>query len=111
MSLVAESLRFLGQSTAISDRKLREQMQYEIKRLHATLGITFVYVTHDQEEALILSDRVAVMTTRPSKIGETLAIDLPRSRDQLATRGAPRFLELRQHLYGEVRRQPAGANR
>ncbi len=43
------------------DKKLREEMQFEIKRLHATLGITFVYVTHDQHEALIMSDRVAVM--------------------------------------------------
>jgi len=74
-------------------------------------ALTVVLVTHDVEEAVYLSDRVAVMTTRPSKIGETLAIDLPRPRDQLATRGAPRFLELRQHLYGEVRRQPAGARR
>jgi putative spermidine/putrescine transport system ATP-binding protein len=43
------------------DRQLREQMQYEIKQLHASLGITIVYVTHDQEEALIMSDRVAVL--------------------------------------------------
>src|SRR6185295_3618005 len=43
------------------DRQLREQMQYEIKQLHGALGVTVVYVTHDQEEALILSDRVAVL--------------------------------------------------
>ncbi|PYM59890.1 MAG: polyamine ABC transporter ATP-binding protein [Candidatus Rokuibacteriota bacterium] len=43
------------------DRKLREQMQLEIKRIHRTLGLTVLYVTHDQEEALILSDRIAVM--------------------------------------------------
>jgi spermidine/putrescine ABC transporter ATP-binding subunit len=43
------------------DRKLRLQMQIEIKRLQERLGFTTVYVTHDQEEALILSDRIAVM--------------------------------------------------
>jgi len=43
------------------DRKLREQMQLEIKRLQQLLGLTAIYVTHDQEEALILSDRIAIM--------------------------------------------------
>ena len=42
------------------DRKLREQMQLEIMRLHRELGISVVYVTHDQEEALVMSDRIAV---------------------------------------------------
>ncbi len=43
------------------DRKLREQMQLEIKRIQKSLGLTIIYVTHDQEEALILSDRIAIM--------------------------------------------------
>jgi spermidine/putrescine ABC transporter ATP-binding subunit len=43
------------------DKQLRERMQLELRRLHAELGITFVYVTHDQEEALTMSDRIAVM--------------------------------------------------
>jgi putative spermidine/putrescine transport system ATP-binding protein len=43
------------------DRALREQMKAEIRRLHRDLGITIVYVTHDQEEALTLSDRIALM--------------------------------------------------
>lgn len=43
------------------DLKLRKQMQIELKRLQRKLGITFVYVTHDQEEALAVSDRIAIM--------------------------------------------------
>jgi spermidine/putrescine ABC transporter ATP-binding subunit len=43
------------------DKQLRENLQLEIKRLHDRLGITFVYVTHDQREALVMSDRVSVM--------------------------------------------------
>ena len=43
------------------DKNLREQMQFELKRLHAELGITILFVTHDQEEALTLSDRIALM--------------------------------------------------
>jgi spermidine/putrescine ABC transporter ATP-binding subunit len=43
------------------DKQLRESLQLEMRRLHADLGITFIYVTHDQEEALTMSDRVAVL--------------------------------------------------
>jgi putative spermidine/putrescine transport system ATP-binding protein len=43
------------------DKKLREQMQIELRRLHARLGTTVIYVTHDQREALTLSDRIAVI--------------------------------------------------
>ncbi|HET7616063.1 MAG TPA: polyamine ABC transporter ATP-binding protein, partial [Bacillales bacterium] len=43
------------------DLKLRKQMQIELKRLQQSLGITFIYVTHDQEEALTMSDRIVVM--------------------------------------------------
>ena len=42
------------------DKQLREQMQYEIRRIHESLGVTVVYVTHDQSEALTMSDRIAV---------------------------------------------------
>ena len=51
----------LDEPLSALDRKMREQMQMELRRLQRQVGITFVLVTHDQEEALILSDRVAVM--------------------------------------------------
>src|SRR6266568_1324762 len=52
------------------DVKLRKQMQFELKRIQAELGTTFVYVTHDQEEALAMSDRIAVMNRgRVEQIG------------------------------------------
>ena len=44
------------------DLKLREEMQIELKRIQQEVGITFVYVTHDQEEALTMSDRIAVFS-------------------------------------------------
>ena len=44
------------------DKKLREQMQIELRQLQQQVGITFLFVTHDQEEALTLSDRIAVMS-------------------------------------------------
>ena len=42
------------------DRRLREELQYEIRRIHRDLGVTVLYVTHDQQEAMVMSDRVAV---------------------------------------------------
>ncbi len=54
------------------DLKLRQEMQSELKSLHTEVGITFVYVTHDQEEALTMSDRIGVMSE-----GNLLQVDTP----------------------------------
>jgi putative spermidine/putrescine transport system ATP-binding protein len=54
------------------DKNLREQMQDEIKRLHTDLGTTFLYVTHDQEEALNMSDRICLMS-----VGEIAQLGTP----------------------------------
>ena len=55
------------------DKKLREEMQIELKQLHRQLGVTTVYVTHDQREALTMSDRIAVIND-----GELAQIGTPR---------------------------------
>lgn len=55
------------------DKQLRETMQIELKALHAKLGATIIYVTHDQREALTMSDRIAVM-----KNGRLVQVDTPR---------------------------------
>jgi spermidine/putrescine transport system ATP-binding protein/putrescine transport system ATP-binding protein len=54
------------------DKKLREEMQLELRALQQSLGITFIFVTHDQEEAMTLSDRIAVMAD-----GKVLQTDTP----------------------------------
>jgi len=60
-SLVFEpNLVLMDEPLGALDKQLREQMQYEIKHIHENLGVTVVYVTHDQTEALTMSDRVAV---------------------------------------------------
>jgi spermidine/putrescine transport system ATP-binding protein len=55
------SVLLLDEPLGALDRKLRQEMQIELKLLQSQLGITFVFVTHDQEEALSMSDRIAVM--------------------------------------------------
>ena len=65
------------------DKKLRESLQLEIKSLHDQLGITVVYVTHDQEEALVMSDRIAVMN-----VGRIEQIDTPVELYERPQRGS-----------------------
>jgi putative spermidine/putrescine transport system ATP-binding protein len=66
------------------DKQLREHMQIELRRLHETLGMTTVYVTHDQREALTMSDRIAVLHR-----GRIVQVDTPK---RLYERPASRFV-------------------
>ena len=72
----------LDEPLSALDLKLRKEMQFELKRLQRETGITFVLVTHDQEEALAMSDRLAVMNTgRVQQVGTPEEVyDQPRNR-------------------------------
>ena len=84
-SLVLEpSLLLLDEPLGALDLKLREQMKIELKKLQADVGTTFMYITHDQSEALVMSDRVAVMNH-----GLFEQIDTPRN---LYSNPASRFV-------------------
>ena len=74
----------LDEPLSALDLKLRKEMQIELKRLQSETGITFIFVTHDQEEALTMSDRIAVM-----KDGKILQVGSPRDIYQ---RPAERFV-------------------
>jgi spermidine/putrescine transport system ATP-binding protein len=81
----------LDEPMAALDLKLRQEMRVEVKNLQERLGITFVFVTHDQEEGLVMSDRIAVMNRgRVEQVGAPEALyDRPRTRfvaDFLAVR-------------------------
>ncbi|MEV0388490.1 ABC transporter ATP-binding protein [Nonomuraea sp. NPDC050643] len=70
------------------DKRLREQLQLEIKRLHTELGITFVFVTHDQDEALTMSDRIALL-----RDGRIVQVGTPEDLyDRPASRYVAEFL-------------------
>jgi spermidine/putrescine transport system ATP-binding protein len=69
------SVLLLDEPLGALDLKLRKQMQSELKQLQSRVGITFIYVTHDQEEALTMSDRIAVMAEgHVLQIGDPLTI-------------------------------------
>jgi spermidine/putrescine transport system ATP-binding protein len=80
------------------DLKLRKQMQVELKRIQQEVGITFIYVTHDQEEAMTMSDRIAVMNRgRYEQLGEPEAL-----YERPVTRFVAGFLGVSNLLPGSV---------
>lgn len=84
-SLVVEpGILLLDEPLSNLDAKLRERMRWELKELQRRTGITFVYVTHDQSEAMALSDRIAVM-----HLGELMQLGAPR---EVYTRPANRIV-------------------
>jgi len=87
------------------DKQLREQMQYEIKHLHESLGITVVYVTHDQAEALTMSDRIAVFND-----GVIQQLDSPEGLYEAPCNSfVARFIGENNRLVGVVRGREEGA--
>ena len=80
------------------DRRLREELQYEIRRIHRDLGVTVLYVTHDQHEAMVLSDRVAVF-----RAGRIEQIASPEALYEEPTRSfVARFIGANNRLGGRV---------
>jgi NitT/TauT family transport system ATP-binding protein len=77
------------------DALTREELSLELSRLWQDLGRTALLITHDIEEAILLGDRVIVMSNRPGRIRLDLPVDLPRPRD-VNTEKHPRFLEITQ---------------
>jgi spermidine/putrescine ABC transporter ATP-binding subunit len=81
------------------DKKLREQMQLELRQLQKSVGITFVFVTHDQEEALTMSDRIAVISA-----GKVLEVGSPDDLyERPRTRFVADFLGTMNFFDGEIR--------
>ena len=84
----------LDESLSALDLKLRKEMQIELKRLQHETGITFIFVTHDQEEALTMSDRIAVMSKKVLQVGTPSDIyEAPLNRAVADFIGETNFLE------------------
>jgi NitT/TauT family transport system ATP-binding protein len=61
-----------------------------------------LFVTHDIDEAVYLSDRIIILEGSPATVAQEFTVDLPRPRDQLATKELPRFLKLRRAVYDAI---------
>jgi NitT/TauT family transport system ATP-binding protein len=81
------------------DAMTRQDLQDQMLDIARATGATILFVTHDLEEAIYLGDRVIGLKPHPGRIGVELKIDLPRPRDQVATRESAAFLAMRRQLY------------
>src|SRR5437867_45576 len=68
-------------------------------------GITILFVTHDIDESVYLADRVVVLTHAPTEVKEIVTVELPRPRDQIATKELADFTSLRGHVYRLIKRE------
>jgi NitT/TauT family transport system ATP-binding protein len=85
------------------DAMTKSQLQDELLRVRALTQTTVVFVTHDIDEALYLSDRVLVLSGSPARVTAELAVDLPSPRNQMTTKEDPSYLTTRRAVYDVLR--------
>jgi NitT/TauT family transport system ATP-binding protein len=91
------------------DAQTRGDLEDLILRVRDEYGITILFVTHDIDESVYLADRVVVLTHSPTTVKETVPVDLPRPRDQIATKELQEFAHLRAHVYRLIKRDQGSA--
>lgn len=96
------SLYLMDEPFGALDAQTKIQLGAELLRLWGEFGRTILFVTHDIEEAIGLSDRVVVMTQRPGRIRAEIPIDLPRPRDFYEIRFTDRFRDLHREIWREL---------
>ncbi len=94
----------LDEPFASVDAQTREELEDLLAAVAVAQAKTVLFVTHDIDEAVYLSDTVVVLTPPPSKVAATVSIDLPRPRDQITTREDRRFLDTRKAIHALLRR-------
>jgi NitT/TauT family transport system ATP-binding protein len=89
------------------DAQTRADLEDLILQVRERYDVTIVFVTHDIDESVYLSDRIVVLTPSPTTVKEILEVDLPRPRDQVETKELPEFARLRAHVYRLIKREEA----
>jgi len=98
------SILLMDEPFAALDAQTREVLQEELLQLmqRPEERKTMVFITHSIDEAILLGDRVAIMSARPGRIKEMLDMPFDRPRDVEAVRADPRFAELRSHIWHQL---------
>jgi NitT/TauT family transport system ATP-binding protein len=92
-------LLLMDEPFASVDAQTRADLEDLVLQVHAQFGITVVFVTHDIDESVYLADRIIVLTDRPTRVKEIVAVALPRPRGQIQTKELPEFTALRGHVF------------
>jgi NitT/TauT family transport system ATP-binding protein len=85
------------------DAQTRADLEDLVLSIRHEYGVTVLFVTHDIDESVYMGDRVVILTPRPATVQEVLEVDLPRPRDQVATKEMPEFARLRAHVYRAIK--------
>lgn len=93
---------------AAVDAQTRADLEDLIRSVWQKLGVTILFVTHDIDESVYLGQRVIMLSSSPTVVQDDITIDLPAERTQLETRSAPRFTELRHHVYEQIQKAKQG---
>ena len=101
-------LLLMDEPFASVDAQTRADLEDLVLQVHAQFGITVVFVTHDVDESIYLSDRIIVLTQRPTTVKEIVSVSLPRPRDQMTTKAVPEFLNLRSHVFQLIKNERKG---
>jgi NitT/TauT family transport system ATP-binding protein len=101
------SILLMDEPFASVDAQTRGDLEDLTLRVRDRYGITIVFVTHDIDESVYLADRVVVLTHAPTEVKEIVPVDLPRPRDQIATKELAEFAHLRAHVYRQIKREQA----
>jgi NitT/TauT family transport system ATP-binding protein len=99
------SILLMDEPFASVDAQTRGDLEDLVLRVREEFAVTIVFVTHDIDESVYLSDRVVVLTHAPTEVKEIIGVDLPFPRDQLATKELPEFTHLRGHVYRLIKRE------
>ena len=89
------------------DALTREILQDELLRIYQERPRTMVFITHSIEEAIAIGDRIVVLSARPSRVREIIAVDIPRPRTVAKVIAHPRFVELRDRCWRLLREAAA----
>ena len=99
---VRPSVLLMDEPFGALDAMTKGALQDELQRVQERTGATVLFVTHDIDEAVYLSDRIVVLDGTPASITEQMEVALPRPRDQLASKEMPAFLKLRRAVYDAI---------
>ncbi len=89
------------------DAQTRELLQEELLRILELQRKTMIFVTHSIDEAILIGDRIVVMSARPGHVKEIIDVDLPRPRNIDAARATDYYADLRAHIWNELRPEAA----
>jgi NitT/TauT family transport system ATP-binding protein len=89
------------------DAQTRADLEDLVLEVRRRYDVTIVFVTHDIDESVYLSDRVVVLTPSPTTVQEVVEVPLPQPRDQVQTKELPEFAHLRGHVWRSIKR-PGG---